>query len=278
MSDPTIYSATFLETQANNLYKLIFQSAGTIFIVPALFVSNEGILMKKILFSVIIFTAIQPTTPLHAYSFDEIRELKDLTAIIRASCAAINAASQDGASDELKLITGLSKELNKISANAIKEQSQAVRVARILERIATEAPWQKADLSDSVFYKKLTLAVAHCLARDMALSYKNKGVSLALQNIPNNRLVAEVTHALTKGLIVAMIDLSFAHIKSSSIPHNTAPKHPAHFFFERFISTATKDLAYRIAGEIVRATSDDIATRSELLADIFDPSNEENLF
>lgn len=233
--------------------------------------------MQKKLFSIIILATIVSNSQANTYSIAELREVKNITAAMRASGAAIAAVSQSGMSDELKLITGLARELNKFSANAIKEQSQVVRVARVLERISFEAPLQDANFADSLFYKKLTLALAHCITRDIVLSYKNKGVNLVLNTLSDSRLLAEITHALTKGLAVAAIDTSFSHVKSTCIPGKSAPKDLWRFFFERFVATATKDLAYRVAGEIIRKNAND-TTRSELFADVFDPSNEENLF
>lgn len=222
-------------------------------------------------------TLILITSYIHPYDVADIREIKDITAILRASGAVIAATSPSGASDELSLITDLSREINKIAANTIKEQSPIIRVARILERISIEAPLQKADFSDFLYYKKLTLVIAHCLTREIALRYKNKGVSFALDYISDNQLLAEVTHALTKGLVIAAVDTTFAQIKHTFIAHKDTHLKLMAFFATRFLSAATKDLAYRAAGEIVRRNAKN-ATRSELFADIFDAKNEENLF
>lgn len=232
--------------------------------------------MKKKIILAISFIGISQASFVTGYNTDDLRNVKDLSASFRTAAAAITAISKTGNNDELKFIASLSRELNKISANAIKEQSQIVRIARILERTAAEAPWAKADLTESSFYKKIILVLAHCLTRDIVLKYKNKGVGIALKNLSDNRLIGEIAQALGKGIAVAAVDTSFGEIKSYCISGKLTSRDLIVFFLERMVATTTKDLAYRIAGEVVRRNMD-IGTRSELLADIYDPC-EENLF
>lgn len=228
---------------------------------------------KEKLVSLLFLSVIGHFSFAVGYSSNDLRNIKDISASFRTAAAAMAAISQTGANDELKFIASLSREINKIAANAIKEQSQIIRIARILEKITAEGHWTKANLKESTFYKKIILVIAHSLTREIALKYKNKQVGNVLEYFSDNRLIGEIAQAMGKGVFVGAIDTSFEEIKRCCITGKTTSQNLMEFFFARVVATATKDLAYRIAGEVVRRNMH-TGTRSELLIDIYDPCEE----
>lgn len=205
-----------------------------------------------------------------SYTVDTLRRVESLTAATATAEAAFRAVSPNAESRGMALIGDLSKEANNLMAYAIQDQTFMVRVARVLDRVASKAAWQKTERLNAEFLKSFGVELAHGISSEAVSYFKGKALAAALPSVSDSRIVARAANALATALTVSLVDTGFAHLERAlELPGAvaTADATCTDLLVGTFLTTLITEAAYNLAGEMILRGATD--ARVEVLSDLF---------
>lgn len=209
-----------------------------------------------------------------SYSTETLQKISEISGAAQTANAVIAGVSKSGASDELQFIGGLSKEINTLVSYALLDFGFMPRIARVIERINRETPWQADGVAiDGQFFKSFAVSLTHGIAHEARSYFRGKGITLALQNVSNSRIIARASQALGEALSSSIVETIFARIRYSAGVSNCedAPKCSS-ILFSTFAESLALELAYHFAGEAIYRNATDTKSK-DLFEDVFGASN-----
>ena len=208
------------------------------------------------------------TSQVFSYTTVDLAKVEAGTAAITTANAMLHAVLPNNPSAGLAQIGELSKEANTLIAYAIQDQSFMVRVARVIDRVAKDASWQKAEAINGAFLKNFSTQLTHGIASEVADHFKGKALAATVPNISDSRIVARAAHALASAVVTSLIETTFHHVdKALDLPSAKKDAKSADVFLGSFFTSLLTEVAYNLAGEAILHGASD--AKADLLNDVF---------
>lgn len=202
-----------------------------------------------------------------SYTVEDLKKVEAGSAALTTADAVLHAMLPGDLSAELALVGDLSKEINNLVAYAIEDQSFQVRIARVINRVATDASWQKAAAIDGAFLKNFSVQLTHGIASEVVSYFRGKTVDAAIKNVSDSRVVGRAAQALATAITTSLLETTFHHIdKALALPGANANKRCMDVVVGTFMTSLVTEIAYNLAGEAILCGASN--ARADMLNDI----------
>lgn len=227
--------------------------------------------MKRILS--MAMTLALTTSQAFSYSTETLKKISDIAGAAQTANAVIGAVSKSGASNELQFMGGLSKEVNTLVSYALMDSGFMPRIARVIERINKETPWQPDTVEiNKDFFTSFAISLTRGIAHEARAYFVGKSIAAGLENVSNSRLVARASQALGAALSNSIVETIFERIRySAGVGGEEAPKCST-VLFSTFAESLASELAYHFAGEVIYRNATDTKSK-DLFSDVFGSTN-----
>ena len=237
--------------------------------------------MKKLL-ALVVFAA---TGPLQAtpYSEADLRKLEYTSAVASTAATVISAVTQ--ADGSVKFIRDLSGTTNELMAYALLEQSSIMRFTRALKAVAANDSWSEAPLRDAafmkIFVKEFAVTFSQSITQEVVSVLQNKALSKVLGKMPN-RIVLRIADLVSTSVTATLVEVIFnylnevndrrsrvfaRHGEDEDLRSTSARPITTDYVLNIFSKTLLKELAFHIAGEVIRQGAEDNSYVSRFLAE-----------
>jgi hypothetical protein len=244
--------------------------------------------MKKLL-TLVIFAA---AAPLQAtlYSEADLRKIESTTAIASTAATIVRAVTPP-IDVSITFIKELSGTTNKLMAYALLEQSSIMRFTRALQAVAANESWHAAPQLNAEFMKmfarEFAVAFSQSITHEIVLMLQNKVLSKVLGNMPN-RIVLRIADLVSTAVTATLVDVVFNYLNDTVngriIEYNfynnndvflrsadervfVSRKINIDYIIDVFGKTFFKELAFHIAGEVIRQGAEDKSYVTRFLAE-----------
>ena len=219
--------------------------------------------MKKLWVGIITTAAIISQQNLSAYSLENLRTLEQASGVTKTAQVGIHALAPQ-TTPGLDLIGEVAGEINLLTSYALMDETSVLRFTRVLERVAAKESWQRAPQLDKAFMqefaKEFFVEFSHgttleivAMLRSLALDYLIGNATATTKDRVIRRSAEVAATTLTKPLIdTAFLYFNFLVNKKEGTP---APQ-LSPYLAQSLLQTFYTELAYQVAGEVIRSFAD----------------------
>ncbi len=223
--------------------------------------------MKRVLSLAMAFALA--TSQAFSYTVEDLQKVENCTASLTTAGAMLKAVVPVDLNAGLSQFGELSREANNLIAYAIEDQSFQVRIARVINRVATKASWQKAPAIDGAFMKNFSVELTHGVTGEVADYFKGKALGAVMPQVSDSRLVGRAAQALSTAIVTSLVETTFMHInRALEVPGAACDKDKkcTEKLMGTFFNSLLTEVAFQFAGEaILRGASD---AKADALSDL----------